>query len=114
MSFFDHDPADGDREPPAGSDSRPGGGRLRLRRQVKSPFVPRELLPNQSPKLLRELHLLTASGNLNADALRKLKQVNHLVGLLRPALEEIWSRFEHPVLVDAGSGNSYLGFILYE
>ena len=74
----------------------------------------RELLPDQSPALLRELHLLTREGNLNADALRKLKQVNHLVGLLRPAMEDILARHPDPVLVDAGSGNAYLGFILYE
>jgi hypothetical protein len=71
-------------------------------------------LPDQSPALLRELHLLTREGHLNADALRKLKQVNHLVGLLRPALEDVQARHTSPVLVDAGSGNAYLGFILYE
>jgi hypothetical protein len=71
-------------------------------------------LPDQSPALLRELHLLTREGHLNADALRKLKQVNHLVGLLRPALEDVQARHGSPVLVDAGSGNAYLGFILYE
>jgi len=71
-------------------------------------------LPQQSPGLLKELHLLTREGHLNADALRKLKQVNHLVGLLQPALEDVWSRFGAPVVVDAGSGNAYLGFILYE
>jgi hypothetical protein len=72
-------------------------------------------LPDQSPALLRELHLLTREGHLNADALRKLKQVNHLMGLLRPAIEDVQAR--HPndgVLVDAGSGNAYLGFVLYE
>jgi hypothetical protein len=71
-------------------------------------------LPEQSAELLRELHLLTREGHLNADALRKLKQVNHLVGLLRPALEDVQARHGSPVLVDAGSGNAYLGFILYE
>jgi hypothetical protein len=71
-------------------------------------------LPEQSPALLKELHLLTSSGHLNADALRKLKQVNHLVNLLRPALEDVFSRFGAPVVVDAGSGNAYLGFVLYE
>jgi hypothetical protein len=76
--------------------------------------VRRELLPDQSPALLRELHLLTREGNLNADALRKLKQVNHLVGLLRPAMDELQERHGAPVVVDAGSGNAYLGFILYE
>jgi hypothetical protein len=81
---------------------------------VKADQVRRELLPDQSPQLLRELHLLTREGNLNADALRKLKQVNHLVGLLRPALDEAFARYPEPVLVDAGSGSAYLGFILYE
>lgn len=74
----------------------------------------RELLPDQSKALLKELHLLTREGNLNADTLRKLKQVNHLVGLIKPALEDVWSRFGAPVVVDAGSGNAYLGFVLYE
>ena len=59
-------------------------------------------------------HLLTREGHLNADALRKLKQVNHLVGLLRPGLLDAFARHPDPVAVDAGSGNAYLGFILYE
>lgn len=85
-----------------------------MRRQVKAAEVRRELLPEQSPELLRELHLLTRDGDLNADALRKLKQVNHLVGLLRPALDDVLGRFGRPLVVDAGSGNAYLGFVLYE
>lgn len=36
------------------------------------------------------------------------------MGLLRPAVEDILARHPSPVLVDAGSGNAYLGFILYE
>ena len=85
-----------------------------MRRKVQAENVRRELLPNQSPALLRELHLLTREGQLNADALRKLKQVNHLVGLLTPALDDVLGRFADPVLVDVGSGNAYLGFVLYE
>jgi hypothetical protein len=81
---------------------------------VKAPQVRRELLPEQSPQLLQELHLLTRAGDLNADALRKLKQVNHLAGLLQPALDDVFERFGQPVVVDAGSGNAYLAFILYE
>jgi hypothetical protein len=84
------------------------------RRAVKGQQVRRELLPNQSPDLLRALHLLTREGHLNADALRKLKQVNHLVGLLQPALDDVFERYGSPTLVDAGSGNAYLGFVLYE
>lgn len=85
-----------------------------MRRNVRGPHVRRELLPNQSEALLRELHLLTRDGNLNADALRKLKQVNHLAGLLAPALDDVLERFAEPVIVDVGSGNGYLGFVLYE
>ena len=85
-----------------------------MRRQVKGDAVRRELLPGTSPGLLKELHLLTRAGDLNADSLRKLKQVNHLVGLLTPALEDVLGRFGEPVLADCGAGKSYLGFVLYE
>ncbi|MBS2029971.1 MAG: SAM-dependent methyltransferase [Deltaproteobacteria bacterium] len=85
-----------------------------MRRKVSAENVRRELLPDQSKELLRELHLLTREGQLNADALRKLKQVNHLVGLLTPALGDVFERFGDPRVVDVGSGNAYLGFILYE
>jgi len=76
--------------------------------------VARELLPGTSAALLKELHLLTRDGDLNADSLRKLKQVNHLIRLLTPALEDVLGRFGDPVLVDCGAGKGYLGFLLYE
>ena len=84
------------------------------RRQVKSKDVRFELLPEQSTAVLKELHLLTREGHLNADALRKLKQVNHLVGLLTPALEDVRARHPAVTLVDVGSGSGYLPFVLYE
>jgi SAM-dependent methyltransferase len=85
-----------------------------MRRKVNRDEVAKELLPGESRALLQELHLLTRDGDLNADSLRKLKQVNHLVRLLAPALEDVLSRFGDPVIVDCGSGKGYLGFILYE
>ncbi|HEU4385731.1 MAG TPA: SAM-dependent methyltransferase [Anaeromyxobacteraceae bacterium] len=85
-----------------------------MRRQVKGEAVSRELLPGTSPELLKGLHLLTRDGDLNADSLRKLKQVNHLVRLLEPALDDVLSRFGDPVLVDCGAGKGYLGFVLYQ
>jgi hypothetical protein len=85
-----------------------------MRRQVKAPEVKRELAVGQSTALLQELHLLTRAGDLNADALRKLKQVNHLVRLLAPAVEDVLSRFGDPWIVDCGAGKGYLGFVLYE
>jgi hypothetical protein len=36
------------------------------------------------------------------------------MGLLRPAVEDVLARHPQAVLVDAGSGNAYLGFVLYE
>ncbi|HWV36863.1 MAG TPA: SAM-dependent methyltransferase [Vulgatibacter sp.] len=85
-----------------------------MRRQAKGAAVHRELLPGESKRLLQELHLLTREGNLNADSLRKLKQVNHLVRLLEPALDDVLGRFGEPVILDCGAGKGYLGFILHE
>ncbi len=85
-----------------------------MRTQVKGAAVRRELLPGTSTALLQELHLLTRTGDLNADSLRKLKQVNHLANLLAPALDDVLGRFGDPVIVDCGAGKSYLGFVLYE
>jgi hypothetical protein len=64
--------------------------------------------------MLQDLHLVTRDGQLNADARRKLKQIRHLVGLLRPALDDAMARSADPVIVDCGAGKSYLGALLYE
>ena len=85
-----------------------------MRRQVKGEAVAKELLPGESAALLKELHLLTRDGDLNADSLRKLKQVNHLVRLLAPAVEDVLSRFGDPIIVDCGAGKGYLGFVLHQ
>jgi hypothetical protein len=64
--------------------------------------------------LLKALHILTRDGALNADSRRKLKQVLHLVQLLKPALDRLFEEKEAPRLADLGAGKSYLGFILYD
>ncbi len=87
---------------------------MKAREAVEAKHVRRELLPNQSLELLKTLHLVTRDGQLNADSRRKLKQVNHLVGLVQPALDDVLERVPAPLVVDVGSGNAYLGFILYE
>ena len=81
---------------------------------VAARHVRRELLPGQSAALLQELHLLTRTGDLNADARRKLKQINHFFGLLQPALDALGRDGHVPLAIDAGAGNAYLGFVLYE
>lgn len=84
------------------------------RRKVAAQEVVHELGPGQSLELLRELHLLTRAGDMNADALRKLKQINHLMRLLAPAIGELFEHHEQPCLVDAGAGNAWLGLLLHE
>jgi hypothetical protein len=67
-----------------------------------------------SIELLKDLHLLTREGQLNADARRKLKQIRHLVGLLKSALDDSLARHTEPAIVDCGAGKSYLGALVYE
>lgn len=73
-----------------------------------------DLWPGQSVSLLKALHILTNNGGLNADSRRKLKQVQHLAKLVKPAIDEALKEKDQPVLADLGAGKSYLGFILYD
>ncbi|MGQ0584263.1 MAG: class I SAM-dependent methyltransferase [Reyranella sp.] len=71
-------------------------------------------VPENSVALLKALHILTRDGALNHDARRKLKQVLHLVQLLRPSLDAVLADRPDAVIADLGTGKSYLGFILYD
>jgi len=73
-----------------------------------------ELWPGQSVPLLKALHILTHNGGMNADSRRKLKQVQHLAQLVKPAIDAALADKDQPVLADLGAGKSYLGFILYD
>lgn len=72
------------------------------------------LWPGQSVALLKALHILTPNGGLNLDSRRKLKQVQHLAQLIRPAIQAMLEAKTEPVLADLGAGKSYLGLILYD
>jgi hypothetical protein len=72
------------------------------------------LWTGSSESLLKALHILTRDGKLNADARRKLKQVQHLAQLVTPFLERTRLKRGRLNLVDVGAGKSYLGFILYD
>src|SRR5450755_4694507 len=73
-----------------------------------------DLWPGQSLALLKALHILTHNGGLNADSRRKLKQVQHLAQLIKPAIDAALKDKPEPVLADLGAGKSYLGFIIYD
>ncbi|MCB9563461.1 MAG: SAM-dependent methyltransferase [Kofleriaceae bacterium] len=85
-----------------------------MRKKVDRADVAAELWPGVSIELLQDLHLLTRGGDLNADSRRKVKQIRHLLGLLTPALDDVLARHPEPIVVDAGAGKSYLGFLLQE
>ena len=74
----------------------------------------KDIKPQQSIELLKELHILTRDGRMNQDSRRKLKQVYHLYQLIEPYLEKALAANSHFSLVDLGAGKSYLGFILYD
>lgn len=74
----------------------------------------KDLWPGQSVALLKALHILTSNGGLNADSRRKLKQVQHLAQLIKPAIDASLAAKDQPVLADLGAGKSYLGFVLYD
>ncbi|HEX4273629.1 MAG TPA: SAM-dependent methyltransferase [Rhizomicrobium sp.] len=73
-----------------------------------------DLWPGHSVPLLKALHILTHNGGLNADSRRKLKQVQHLAQLIKPAIDAALADKDQPVLADLGAGKSYLGFVLYD
>src|SRR5215467_4730697 len=83
-------------------------------RGAHDPRTDPDVPAGMSIELLQDLHLLTRDGQLNADARRKLKQIRHLVGLLKPALDDALARTPDPLVVDCGAGKSYLGALLYE
>ncbi len=76
--------------------------------------LPPEIKSNQSPELLKALHILTRDGKLNQDSRRKLKQVYHLVNFIEPLINDVLEKRDDLILVDHGAGKSYLGFILYD
>lgn len=66
--------------------------------------------PWEAPFLLRSLGILDADGDLQPSRTRKLRQVSHLLGFLRPALEDLPAGTVR--IVDAGCGRSTLGALV--
>jgi len=70
------------------------------------------VLPTNAPLLLRTLGLLNSDGSMSADSTRKFIQINHLLALFRPGLEDLNERHKKVRILDAGCGSSFLTFIL--
>ena len=70
------------------------------------------VLPTNAPLLLRTLGILNGDGSMSADSMRKFIQINHLLALFRPYLEDINQRHKKVRILDAGCGSSFLTFLL--
>ncbi len=66
------------------------------------------LLPADAPELLRVMGLLNADASMSADNVRKFQQINHMLTLLLPALEDIAKRHERVFVLDACCGSSFI------
>ena len=81
----------------------------RLRRLVgdKRLLLP----PGRAPLLLRALGLLKGDASMPPGRVPKYRQINHMLALVLPALEELAQRCGCVDLVDAGCGRSYLSML---
>lgn len=70
------------------------------------------LLPWEAPELLVELDLMNPEGSLTRSQTKKLFQVNHMLGLLKPHLTKLAKN--HPVvrICEAACGHSYVSLLL--
>lgn len=65
---------------------------------------------DKAAPLLREIGILTASGKIRSDMIRKYNQIDHYVELVAPMFEKDDS--EEILLLDCACGKSYLSFVM--
>lgn len=68
--------------------------------------------PSEAADLLRVLGLLNADASMPADGVRKFSQINHMLMLLKPIVEDLKERHTTVRIVDAACGTSFLTLLL--
>lgn len=68
--------------------------------------------PLTSPGFLRALGLLDGDARMGRRQVRKFQQINHMLRLLEPQLDDLASRYQVVNIIDVGCGNSYLSLLL--
>lgn len=68
--------------------------------------------PAEAAVLLRSIGLLNGDASMPPAHVRKYLQVNHMVGMLKPAFDALRARHPRVVILDAGCGRSYLSLLL--
>ena len=76
--------------------------------------VQSELMEGVTVDTLIALGVLTARGGASPSARRKVKQVNHLLNQMKTALNDIFERYENPIIVDMGAGRATASLALYD
>lgn len=70
------------------------------------------LTPAEAPELLRVMGLLNQDASMSADSVRKFQQINHMLNLLLPQLEDLGARHKCPVILDACCGTSFIALVI--
>ncbi|MEN0062300.1 MAG: SAM-dependent methyltransferase [Myxococcota bacterium] len=68
--------------------------------------------PAEAAVLLRALGLMNGDATMPPDRIRKYRQINHMLRVLRPSLEALADTCDRPCIVDAGCGRSYLTMLI--
>jgi len=69
------------------------------------------VVPAEAPTLLRVMGLLNNDSSMSADNVRKFMQVNHMLNLLVPALQELAERQKVVNILDACCGSSFIALV---
>jgi len=70
------------------------------------------LTPPRAPALLRVMGLLNQDGSMSSDNTSKFLQINHMLQLMMPSLEDLRERFKVVRIFDVGCGNSFLTLLV--
>jgi len=70
------------------------------------------LLPWDAPDVLVAMDLMNPEGSLTRSQTKKLLQVNHMLGLLRPTLQQLASQHALLRIAEGAAGNSYVSLLL--
>ena len=70
------------------------------------------LQPDQAAWLLRVMGLLNNDASMSAHAVRKYRQINHMLALIKPDLELLCQNESKLNIIDMACGNSYMTLLL--
>lgn len=70
------------------------------------------LLPWEAPDVLVTMDLMNPEGSLTRSQTKKLLQVNHMLGLLRPTLQTLTGQHSLLRIAEGAAGNSYVSLLL--